>query len=1119
MSRNTTLMSLISLCLLLVISVPVYGQLNTATLTGTVTDLTGGVLPGVTVTVTEVETGQIRTTITGDEGRYQASSLAVGTYQVAAELVGFQTLIQDGIQLTVGGQRVLHFVLSPGNISERVTVMASAALVETTTTSVGGLVDDQQISDLPLNGRDYVQLATLQVGVFKSRLGREYNVHRGSGTQLSINGARTDQNLFIQDGTNTNDFFNMTPGGVTGDSLGVEAIKEFRVITHNFPAEYGQAGGAVITTVSKSGTNEFHGNVFEFHRNSALDARNFFDRDGSDPLVRSKPPNFVKNQFGFTIGGPIVQDKTFFFGSYEGLRQRLGLSDEFVIPTQEVLQGILPKGALGGACNPNFPEDPATGKCVKATPIGPEILPYLALWPVGNGPKLTTTIGGVPLEDGRQLYSRTTSEPTDQDQFTFKIDHTFSDSDSLFGRYLWDLSDFVSFDLNPSFQRVARVKRQTITLQETHIFSPNLLNVARFGYNRAETGEVDAGPAVEDFDPALSFVSGLHMGSLLINDLGRGNNIGGSSASGLDRILNSFEYSDDIIYTRGRHSIKTGVNFRRLQANGTNGVRRQGAFTLGGFDDLLLANPGRLETVLPGSDDYRGYRQWIIGTYIQDDYQFRPNITLNLGLRYEIATVLDEVNGKNSNVLDPYSPTAVSEQVDQYYNNPSFSNFGPRIGVAWDVFGDGRTAVRVGGGYFFDLFTPKIIFSSGWSGRPFLSRINISDAPFPRGFEDQDQSALLTQTEEGPIQRDFSNPNLAQWNLSIQQEITNNTSLEIAYVGSKGTHLTRIQLLNMNQSILCPCPNDPLTAFDESTVAAGIKYFPPGTTKPNQEVNQMAMKSFDTDSTYNALQLTLRRRFTDGLQFQFAYTYSKHLSVSAGQNGGSSGGLTTTMDGAQQHLDKGLSSFDVRNILAVNYTYDLPFGRGMGGLAGGFLGGWQLGGIVSFADGQPELVNMGRSFGFQPSRSASFTGADGNTDRPSIIPGQTFGQLDEWDPATGIYDASTLKVNEAGFFGDVPNNQGSYPGVANFDLSLVKDTALGERANLQLRFEFFNIFNRTNFGLPSRQAFRSAGSTAIALCPTPIESSCTSNRDSRFGTITQTNTTNRQIQLGLKLSF
>ncbi len=1102
MSRNTTLMSLISLCLLLVISGPVYGQLNTGTLSGTVTDTSGGVLPGVTITLTEVQTGQVRTTLTGDEGRYRASSLSVGTYQVAAELVGFQTLVQDGIFITVGSQRVLDAVLSPGNISERVTVTADAALVETTTTSVGGLVDEQQIRDLPLNGRDYVQLATLQAGVFKSRLGREYNVHRGSGTQLSINGARTDQNLFIQDGTNTNDFFNMTPGGVTGDSLGIEAIKEFKVLTHNFSAEYGQAGGAVITTVSKSGTNEFHGNVFEFHRNSALDARNFFDRDSSNPLERSKPPNFIKNQFGFTIGGPIVTDRSFFFGSYEGLRQSLATSTEFTVPTNEAKMGILPKGALGGSCNADFPEDLATGKCVKATPINPESIPFLDLYPDGNGRKLTS--GGI--EDGRQLFSRAIAEPTNQDQFTFKLDHTFSDSDTLFGRYLWDLSDNVGFNMNPDFGRTNRVKRQTITIQETHIFSPTMLLVARVGYNRAETGQVQSGPGIENFDPALSFVTGLPTGSLLVNDLGRTSNIGGSGASDLDRILNSFEYSGDLTVSRGRHSIQTGVNLRRLQANGINGVRRVGAFTLGGIDDLLLGNDGRLETQLPGSDAFRGYRQWIIGIYIQDDFQFRPNLTFNLGLRYEIATVLDEVNGKLSNAINPYSPTSTTEQVDKYYENPSFSNFGPRLGIAWDIFGDGKTAVRVGGGLFFDLFTPKIIFSSGWSGRPFLSRINVNPAPFPRGFEEFDQTALLTQTEEPPIQQDFTNAYLAQWNLSIQQEISNSTSVEVGYVGSKGTHLTRIQLLNMNASMLCPCPDDPNTSFDESSAPDGTKYFPPfapgeSNSKPNQLVNQMAMKSFDTDSSYHAFQLTLRRRFTDGLQFQVAYTFSKHLSMSAGQNGGSSGGLTTTMDPTNAGRDKGLSSFDVRNILAMNYTYDLPFGQGMGGFAGGLISGWQLGGIVSFADGHPELVNMGRSFGFQPSRSGGFTGADGNTDRPDIIPGRVFGQLDDWDPDTGIYDASALKQNEAGFFGTVPNNAGSYPGVAQFDLSFVKHTNIGEHADFQFRAEFFNIFNRANFGLPSRQAFRSSGP------------------DSNFGRISTTDTTARQIQFGIKITF
>ena len=281
--RNT-LIGLMGLCLLLMIGGPVYGQgLTTASLSGTARDTTGGVLPGVTITLTQTETGLLRTTITSDEGRYLANALELGTYQVAAELPGFQTLVQSDIRLTLGAQVVLDFVLNPGNITERITVVGEAALVETTSSSIGALIDDKKIRDLPLNGRDFVQLATLQPGVFRTRMSREYNAHRGAGTQISINGARVDQNLFLQDGTTTNDFFGMTPGGVSGDSLGVEAIREFRVLSHNFSAEYGQAGGAVIQAVTKSGTNEFHGNVFEFYRNSALDARNFFDRPRAIP--------------------------------------------------------------------------------------------------------------------------------------------------------------------------------------------------------------------------------------------------------------------------------------------------------------------------------------------------------------------------------------------------------------------------------------------------------------------------------------------------------------------------------------------------------------------------------------------------------------------------------------------------------------------------------------------------------------------------------------------------------------------------------------------------------------------------------------------------------------------
>jgi hypothetical protein len=1080
--HRNSLIGLIGLCLLLIIIGPVYGQGSTGgSIAGTAKDTTGGVLPGVTITLTHTATGRVRTTITGDEGRYIAPSLELGTYAVAAELVGFQALVQSGIKLELGAQLVLDFVLSPGNISERVTVTGEAALVETTSSTIGGLVDDKKIRDLPLNGRDYVQLATLEAGVYRTRMPRAYDVHRGAGTQISINGARVDQNLFVQDGTTANDFFGMTPGGVSGDSLGVESIQEFRVLSHNFSAEYGQAGGAVIMSVSKSGSNEFHGNVFEFHRNSALDARNFFDRG-------EKPPGFKKNQFGFTLGGPIVTEKTFFFGSYEGLVQRLASTQTFTVPNADTHQGLLPVGEVANCTDPR-----PGGLCFVG--IDANIQPFMDLYPLPSP-------GGRDNGDGTAQLFQDPTVPIDQNQFTIKIDHSFSDSDSMFGRYLYDNSETKLFSsANLGFVRESKVRRQMVTLQETHIFSPNLLSVLRFGFNRAWTGQFNGGPLGTDFDPSLSFVTGRPMGSLL-NSVGL-STVGSSVASDLVRVNNSFEYGGDFTHTRGNHSIKFGMTWRRIQSNGENGIRAVGSHTFAGLEEFFRGDSDKLETILPGSDLVKGWRQNIIGIYFQDDIQIRPNLTLNLGLRYEFITVPTEVAGRMSNILDPFSPTAVSEQVDPYFNNPSLKNFGPRVGVAWDPFGNGNTSVRLGGGLFFDQFSSKVIFTSGWQGLPFYARINVLDPPFPgTGFEDLPLEDLLSAVEEGPIQRDFTNAYQIQYNLSIQQALNDSTTLQVGYVGSLGRHLSRIQQTNNRSYILCPCADDPLTPdFDESTAPAGAKYRPASATRPNQLTQIIGMKAFDTNSSYNSLQVTLSRRFTEGLQFQVAYAWSKNLSESPGQNGGSSGGVTTTMDPEDRKRNRSRSPFDVRQDLTMNYTYDLPFGDGFNGVAGVFLSGWQLGGIIHIADGSPHLLNLGRSFSFQPSFSGNHNGPDGNTDRPSLVPGTKVTIREDFDPATGYYDPSVFVVAPDGFWGDLEKNAGTTPGEATFDLSVVKMTTVGERTTVQFRAEFFNIFNRTNFGTPRGQVFRSSGP------------------DNRFGQITSTFTTSRQIQFGLKIGF
>ncbi|MBI2822450.1 MAG: TonB-dependent receptor, partial [Acidobacteria bacterium] len=451
-------------------SMSALAQTTTATISGTVKDETGAVLPGVSIRVENPATGMTRTALTDDEGRYRAPELAPGEYQVAASLEGFQTTVRSGIHLTVGRHAVLDIILKVGAVDETITVMEEAPLIETTSAALAGLVSEQQIRDLPLNGRNFVQLTLLETGVVQARTAGTSAVV-GVGLKMSFHGARMDYNNFMMDGTSINSVNQFAIGGASGQAMGVETIREFQVVTSNFSAEFGRAGGGVINVVTKSGTNEFRGSAFYFHRNDNLDARNFFDRDPSEPTRRSAPPEFKRNQFGFTAGGPIQRDKTFIFGGYEGLREGLGVTLFGNVPSAVVRQGA----------------------------VVSSVKPYLDLYPLPNGRD---------FGDGRAEFTRGDTEITRQDFFQLRVDQTFSDADSFFARYTMDDSDKSIPQTLGTWVQNDKVRSQYVTLEEKHIVSATLLNVARFGFNRTVVNYTQTALEPRVLDRALWFFPG-----------------------------------------------------------------------------------------------------------------------------------------------------------------------------------------------------------------------------------------------------------------------------------------------------------------------------------------------------------------------------------------------------------------------------------------------------------------------------------------------------------------------------------------------------------------------------------------------------------------------------------
>ena len=1066
----------------------VYGQTTGGTILGTVSDESGARLPGVTVTITHVETGIVRTVTTDETGRYRAPALGLGNYEVKAELTGFRTAVRSGIQLTVAAEVVVNLSLSVGTVSEQVQVTVETPLVEITSATLSGLVDDKKIRDLPLNGRSVETLAFMQPGVTPYFRGR-HDTDQGEGTKMSVSGSRVDSNSFLLDGTNINDQSNNTPGSASGNLLGVEMLREFRVLTTAYSAEYGRYSGGIITAVSKSGGNEFHGNLYEFHRNDNLDARNFFDK-------KSKPdgprlPEFKRNQFGGTIGGPIVRDRTFFFGGYEGLRQRKGLSRLAVVPNADAHRGILPcprTSPAGGFTGFQAPCNNA-GTSIYTVNVNPSVRPFLDLYPLPNG--------GDYGDGTAQLFSNP-KQPVDEHYTTGRVDHNFSNSDSFFVRYTFSQAVLTNPTQYPTLTVDALTKSQYVTLGETRIFSPRVLNTARLGFNRSYSNQF--GRPLFDVQPELFFVPGQQLGLMTFRGIGVTEY---GAGQGYPRRFghNVWQVTDDLTVSRGSHSLKMGVLFERTQSNATLSRVYGGQYFFDTLDDFLTARPAEFNSDIPGSDNVRGWRQSLLGFYFQDDFQARSNLTFNLGLRYEFTTVPTEANGKIANFRNPLTDKAPT--LGQPWYQGSYKDFGPRVGFSWDPRSNGRTAIRGGFGMYFDHLVAQPLNRALSRIPPYsvTARVLGAGASFPRLDSSLLAAPPLTQIVSYGLQYEMKDPTKIGYTLSIQQQIASDTAITVAYAGAHSYHQ-----LNGNNG------NDALP----TEIRNGRKYFAPNSPLRNPNIGQLQFwVTPEGASQYHSLQLGLNRRFRGGFQLQGSYTYGKSTNNADGVFGRYlDQGITVPQDPDDWRTDWGLSGIDIRNYFSLNYTYDLPFARNMPGAAGKLLSGWQLNGILTLADGTPVAINSG----FNRSRNGASGGQIG--DRPDLLPG--FSK----NPVKGVskgcpgvaagnklgtpdlyFDPCAFGLPEAGFYGNLGRNTVIGPGLANFDFSLVKNISFKETKSVQFRAEAFNLFNRANFNRPGalQEGVRLFNASAARVASS--------------ATIRSTLTEARQIQFGLKFTF
>lgn len=1015
-------------------------------ISGRITDQSGGAVSGARIEVVQVSTGQVRVAFSAEKGLYRIPLLEVGIYRVTALKDGFKASRHETVILELDREAVVDHILQIGNLTESIVVSGQAREIEAAPSALTGLVDSRTIKQLPLNGRDFIQLATLQAGTVVDR-SRTNNAVQGYGLNISISGSRPVQNNFRLDGVSMNSHDGSTPGSINGLNLGVDAIQEFSVLASTYSAQYGRAAGGVVNAVTKSGSNEFHGNAFYFHRNDNLDARNFFDP--------AEPPEFRRHQFGGSLGGPILGNKVFFFVNYEGLREARGNTTINTTMTAEARKGNLIDG--------NVEVDPVIAKVAD-------------LYPLPNA--------GILGDTG--LFVFPNDRISNENFATTRIDYALKDGDRLLARYSFDDGSGLSESDFALGTTESHRRMQSAAIEETHIFSPDLLNVARLGFLRTYT--IDGlfktrTPATDDPDLAFLPQSSV-VGPILVTGLT--DFPGGTGALPTElRIFDSYQLSDDLTWLCGRHSFKFGGVLERTHSNLDSQTRQMGDFRFRSIAKFLTNTPDRFRAQLPGSDTIRGLRQWIAAFYLQDTWQVSRRLTLDMGVRWEAASVPKEVNGKISN-MDALTDTSLRIG-DPLWENPSLKNFEPRVGLSWDVFGNGRTIARAGYGIYPDLLLAHHLLQAGARNPPFFLRgeTRTGQGDFPKnGY----YSLINDPTLELRVYRFTPHPDqpyVQQWNLNIEQRLDRNSTFRIAYVGSHGVHLSSV---TADANIV-----EPVTLPD------GRLYFPEDGERINPVFSRIRNHTFDAQSFYHALQVRLEHRMEHGFQLLASYRFSKSIDDSSNflNIEESSNGALLPINGNPE-FNRSLSNHDLRHSISASTNWELPVNSGAGWNR--LLGGWQLGGILTYASGMPFSAWLD----YDAARTQTNESGPAIGQRPNVALGWN-GNPVTYDPS-GWVTAEAYSRPDPGFLGNLGRNTIIGPDLFNVDFSVVKTMALSEQegaASLDLRFEFFNLFNRTNFNIPDEDRMA-------------VFSEDSARED--FARITSAGKS-REIQIGLKLRF